>query len=201
MGIEYQFDIDTNKISNKIISKGSNNRLTLEKLAKVLNRNNKYARTIIRIITGQDPKLSLRIFEWTVTNYSYLYNTNYELKINKKTISYDLHTDYQAQLKGFKKNRFDPFCRGDNTKFVIYYKTIDSENGEETLYEVTTNIAQLNFFYWVVKHKIHLYIKENYKNIYKTMRENDKKRIEEKKKSTTTRKKRTMVKKSFKRTN
>ena len=121
---------------------------------------------ILPIINGSS-KISLRVIDWFVTNYSKKNNTSYF--INKATNSilkdennynpdyckqFLVYIDYKLQLKGYQKKQFDPFCRRARINF--YYET--------DKFFVTT-VGQLNFFRWVINNKILDYICENLKAI------------------------------------
>ena len=115
--------------------------------------------TLTSIINGQS-KISLRVIDWFVTNYSKKNNTSFlieddrnldngnsDSKILKEFVVY---IDYKLQLKGYQKKQFDPFCRRERIKF--YY------NDDE--YIVTT-VGQLNFFRWAIKNNIIDYVQKN----------------------------------------
>lgn len=127
----------------------------LEKLKKILN--------------NQD-KISLRLIDWFVTNYSKKYNTIYliyKTQENKRTLS-DCDTDiieqfnvfhgYKSQLKAFSKKQFDPFCRRERINFV----TKDGSN-------ISTTVGQLNFFRWAIPNMITDFITNNYECIENDM--------------------------------
>ena len=73
-------------------------------------------------INGQN-KISLRIIDWFVTNYSKKNNIFYEIyktKNGKLTFNSDgnkfykqmnVYQSYKSKLKSFNKKKFDPFCR------------------------------------------------------------------------------------------
>jgi hypothetical protein len=112
---------------------------------------------IKRILHGKS-KISLRIIDWFVTNYSKKKNINYMINIPgdnvKKEKQFIVYIDYKLQLKGYSKKQFDPFCRRERINF--YY--------EEDNYVVTT-VGQLNFFRWAISNKIIEYIEKNLKEI------------------------------------
>jgi hypothetical protein len=114
---------------------------------------------MLPIIMG-DSKLSIRILDWFVTNYS----KYKKIKYNLNNTCFNVWMDYKAQLKGYKKKLFDPFCRKKRIPF--YYSN--------EKYIVTT-IGQLNFFRWAISKKILNYINENFIDIYNDM---SKKKIE-----------------------
>ena len=117
-----------------------------------------------------DKKISLRIIDWFVTNYSKKYNTYYEVyKSPSGKLTFDdaksntLHKQinifhaYKSQLKSYSKKKFDPFCRRD--RIVFNCNNIDIE----------TTLGQLNFFKWGIDNMILEYILENYEDIENDM--------------------------------
>ena len=110
--------------------------------------------TILPIING-DSKISLRVMDWFVTNYSKKNNISYLINpsgdiitdITKEGKEFVVYLDYKLQLKGYQKKQFDPFCRRDRIEF--YYN--------DTEYLVTT-VGQLNFFRWTIKNSVLKYI-------------------------------------------
>jgi len=104
-----------------------------------------------------NPKISLRVIDWFVTNYSKKNNIlyNYDKNVNKINV----YTSYKSQLKSYSKKYFDPFCRRERI-------TIKNNNDE-----IVTTYGQLNFFRWAINCKILKYIEENYSCIDKDMNE------------------------------
>jgi hypothetical protein len=119
-------------------------------------------------------KISLRVIDWFVTNYSKKYdiiyliyesdNNNYTIDgdDNYKHKSFNVYHSYKSQLKSYSKKNFDPFCRRDKINFE-YKKT----NGDYDC--ILTTLGQLNFFRWAIENKLIDYIKKNHKNIENDM--------------------------------
>lgn len=112
---------------------------------------------MIRIINGET-KISLRIIDWFVTNYSKKNYTVYSIPkiINgesslTETTRFKVYNEYKLKLKAYSKKNFDPFCRWE--RIMIPY---DNDN------YVETTIGQLNFFKWAIECKIIDFIQENY---------------------------------------
>src|SRR5271170_7543440 len=147
-----------------------NSDVRLETLKKFY-RNKKYLTTFIEIVTGThvQKKLSLRMFDWVATNYTKKYNVLY--KLSGHISLFDVHNDYQAQLKAFTKKHFDPFCRDD--RILFRYK----KGGLPTHLETT--IAQLNFFKWAISNKVVEYVLDNFDSIFKDMNNANKKQRQE----------------------
>ena len=74
-------------------------------------------------VLEEDTKVSLRIIDWFVTNYSKknnIFYTIYKTESGKNTFNpegnnvlrqFNTYHSYKAQLKSYSKKRFDPFCR------------------------------------------------------------------------------------------
>lgn len=110
---------------------------------------------MLPIIMGES-KISIRVLEWFVTNYSKTRKVYY--KIDKEIFSVWLN--YREQLDGYRKKMFDPFCR--NKRIPFYYN--------ESQYIITT-VAQLNFFKWAISNKVLDYVDEHFKDIYRDMQQ------------------------------
>jgi len=109
--------------------------------------------TIIPIITGKS-KISLRILDWFVTNFSKKNNINYPVLLNNKTKNFIVYLDYKSQLKAYSKKNFDPFCRRERISFIDH-------DGKDLI----TTVGQLNFFRWAIENNIIEYIINNYDEI------------------------------------
>jgi hypothetical protein len=135
------------------------------------------------IINGNDSKnkhkISLRILDWFVTNYSKKYNISYSVTLNNKKKNFIVYLDYKSQLKAYSKKQFDPFCRRERILFF------DHEGKE-----IITTVGQLNFFRWALENKIIDYILDNFEDIENDMN-NSLRNLYKKKDGTKTRRKRT----------
>lgn len=140
-----------------------------------------------QIVNGNS-KLSLRIIDWFVTNYSKKNNTTYVVYTKSKTmkkehfseeseensstkiqpkqkkIQFNVYVRYKAQLKSYSKKSFDPFCRKDRI----------SDWGPNK--DIVTTIGQLNFFKWAIQNNVIDYIRENIEDIEKDMNSNIRKK-------------------------
>ena len=148
---------------------------------------------LLPIINGET-KLSLRIIDWFVTNYTkknniILYNKKKKLitkkspknKLEQKTKKskyeyvddqFNIYLNYKGQLKAYSKKNFDPFCRRERINF--YY------NPEKC---ITTTVGQLNFFKWSIENNILDYIKDHLEKIDLDMNINIKRDEDKTKKS------------------
>lgn len=148
-------------------------------------KNKDYLYRMMRIINGES-KISLRIVDWFVTNYSKKYYTVYNIKnttipdpdINMSVdidstndtepeqeprqkneyIRVKVYNDYKLKLKSYGKKNLDPFCRWTRINIPL-----DDER------VIETTIGQLNFFKWAIETKIIEYIEDNYEIIENDM--------------------------------
>ena len=104
--------------------------------------------TIIPIISSNS-KISIRIIDWFVTNYSKKNNIIYKLN-NSDIVYFNVYFQYKCMLKSYKKKLFDPFCR---KKRIAFYYDINKC--------IITTIGQLNFFKWILTYDILKYIDKN----------------------------------------
>ena len=119
-------------------------------------------------------KISLRVIDWFVTNYSKkndIIYTIYGSSDNKYTISpegnynyktFNVYHSYKSQLKSYSKRNFDPFCRRDKIVFEFVNKNGELEN-------ISTTFGQLNFFRWSIDNLLVDYIRDNHKDIENDM--------------------------------
>jgi len=113
--------------------------------------NRTYLDQVVPIITGKS-KISLRILDWFVTNYSKKNNTHFQVcELNEKVKNFIVYLDYKAQLKAYSKKSFDPFCRRERISFI------DHDNKE-----LITTVGQLNFFRWAIENNILEFINNNF---------------------------------------
>jgi len=124
---------------------------------------------LLCILNGKQ-KISLRIIDWFVTNYSKKNNIHYLLyKKDGETISFTGETaeflkqfntyhSYKSQLKSYSKKRFDPFCRRGRIQF--------SYDGDKS---IDTTVGQLNFFKWAIDNLVIDYIQGHFQEIEEDM--------------------------------
>ena len=160
------------------MSYNTQNNLLLQTLLNFYNKEDNLNK-IIPIING-DSKISLRLIDWFVTNYSKKNYIIYNIKDKRgEDRRFKVYVDYKLRLKAYSKRRFDPFCRWD--RITIPYK--------ENLH-IQTTIGQLNFFKWALENKIIKYIEENYDTIEKDMNKRNSTARKKDKNTKKTRKKR-----------
>ena len=147
-------------------------------------------------VTENNNKISLRIIDWFVTNYSKKNNIYYTIFLTpegEKTFESDgnqvykqfnTYHSYKSQLKSYSKKKFDPFCRRRRIKFSYHQNK-----------NIETTIGQLNFFKWAIDNLIIDYILDNYSSIEADMTTSFMK-IKKHKKNSKERKKRQELSKS-----
>lgn len=101
--------------------------------------------------------ISLRIIDWFVTNYSKKNAVYYNVTDNDVCIVWQ---EYKQKLRGYSKQRFDPFCRHSRIRFHL---------GKDR--SIVTTVGQLNFFRWAIERNILDYIRKNKDAIEKDMNE------------------------------
>jgi hypothetical protein len=104
--------------------------------------------------------ISLRVINWFVTNYCKKNNIVVLVTEDDGTHSSSLnvYTAYQAQLKAYSKELFDPFRRKHRVDLQI-----------DTFDNLNTTTGQLNFFRWFTKNTLMEYIHENFSDIESDM--------------------------------
>ena len=121
-------------------------------------QNQEYANILWKQL-GENSKhsISLRIIDWFVTNYSKKYAVHFPVNDTTMCIVWQ---EYKQKLRGYSKQRFDPFCRHTRIRFHL---------GEDRA--IVTTVGQLNFFRWAIENKILDYIREHKSEIEKDMNE------------------------------
>lgn len=128
---------------------------------------NKNIYRVIPIITSNS-KISIRVIDWFVTNYSKKYNTTYKLDdANSNDKYFNVYIQYKCQLKAYKKKLFDPFCRKQRIAFYYDEKKC-----------IITTLGQLNFFKWAVKYRVLDYVERNIKKITEDMIKTNKEKLD-----------------------
>jgi hypothetical protein len=171
-------DLKKSKVTTKLSNRQE---LLLGRLKLFYNGEN--MDKLLPIINGET-KLSLRIIDWFVTNYTkknniLLYNKKKKLihnskspknKLESKTKKtkyeyiddqFNIFLNYKGQLKAYSKKNFDPFCRRERINF---YYTEDKF--------MTTTVGQLNFFKWAIENNVINYIKDHLEKIDTDMNTN-----------------------------
>lgn len=123
---------------------------------------------LTKYLVDPDTKISLRMLDWLVTNYSKKHCVAYLIPDDNEgeTRIFNMYLEYKSQLKSFSKSMFDPFKRGARVTF-------HDSHGKS--FEST--VGQLNFFKWALRYGVIEYALDNSKEIEKDMVESTKKRI------------------------
>jgi len=109
------------------------------------------------------------VLDWFLTNYSKKYNIYYNITKCKKKQLIFVHTAYKTYLKPYKKEYFDPFCRGKkDKKFNLTYT--DADDNEQ---QITTTIARLHAFKWCIKNLVLDYVVKYYDKIHEDLCEHN----------------------------
>ena len=62
-------------------------------------------------------KISLRVIDHFITNYSKKNRITYNLIENNQVQIFNVNASYKSQLKAYNKKYFDPFCRRERILF------------------------------------------------------------------------------------
>ena len=103
-------------------------------------------------------KLSLRLLDWFVVNFSAEHDVSYKLPDGS---DFAVHAQYRAQLKVYSKKLFDPFRRKGRLNFAGV--TGVSE-------DIETTIGQLCFFRWCIQNRVFEYVETHADEITANMR-------------------------------
>jgi|TARA_B110000261_G_scaffold163721_1_gene210564 hypothetical protein len=106
--------------------------------------------------SGVSSKISLRLIDWLVTNFSKCEHVVYDVD-NKM---FNMHISYKNMLKAYSKRMFDPFKRHDR----IYIECPRLPSGK-----LETTVAQMMFFKWAIDHNVLAYAIEHKEAIKRHM--------------------------------
>lgn len=118
---------------------------------------------VLPIVEQRHERVSLRLLDWLVTNYSKCRPVQYEW--DQKP--YNVYEDYQRHLTAHNKRLFDPFQRRDRVRF----RCAATADGAYQERELVTTIGQLNFFQWALQHGVVQYAVEHAREIEAHMNE------------------------------
>ena len=72
--------------------------------------------SVFQMITGKS-KISLRIIDWFVTNYSKQHFIQFPVKTASGVVQrFKVYNEYRQYLDSYKKIQFDPFCRWEKQR-------------------------------------------------------------------------------------
>lgn len=121
--------------------------IELDKLEKTLSE--EWVSTYLIPIITQTSRVSIRLMDWLVTNYSKEQKVLYTWKSGDIERIFDLHYEYKMTLDRYGRPLFDPFRRGPR----VFFK-VGSEQYE-------TTIGQLIFWVWAETHGVISYCSDN----------------------------------------
>jgi len=111
----------------------------------------------------KEKKISLRLINWFVTNYSKKNNIVYPIsRPNGDMDIFMPYLRYKNLVSSYPKKLFDPFCRSEDI--------IQLELNDQT---IDTAICQLHFFKWAIENLVMEFIEKNADAIYEDMEKND----------------------------
>lgn len=116
---------------------------------------------ILRPVLQQKNKISLRLLDWLVTNYSKKKNVIIQTYRNGNLEHVNMFLDYKAHLKAYSKKSFDPFCRRER-RLISFASDPDKK-------KYITTVAQLAFFRWCIQLGVLEYCEEHHAAIEEDM--------------------------------
>lgn len=123
------------------------------------------------VVVHKNRNLPLRLLDWFVTNYVKKNDVHYQIKRPNGSIEvFKVYRSYRAQLKGAKKQKFDPFCRG--VTVTLEYEPPNGDSSQTKL-NFETALCQLKFFRWAIENLVLDYVEANYNDIYEDMIKNN----------------------------
>ena len=155
-------NLSNGKINDSILSTiqiSSQENILLNNIEKFYKNNMDDTKEVIDIIRGSS-KISMRLIDYFVTNYSKKFRIKYKIKVNGLDENFSVYSSYKSQLKAYNKKYFDPFSRGNRIPFFFNDDCI------------ITTIGQLNFFKWFFINKVNDYISDNLSKIEEDLLDN-----------------------------
>lgn len=140
------------KTDNGITSSVSNKHdLIMKKVKRFFDQKENFEK--LKPMLTQECKISLRVLDWSTTNWSKKNTVMLETYRNGYKETINMFLDYKANLKAFSKKSFDPFCRRE--RIMMKFEC----DPEEKTYISTT--AQLNFMKWAIESGVLDYCQQN----------------------------------------
>lgn len=136
----------------------------INRVTNFYSKDRKYVDTLLDIISGKS-RISIRIIDYFVTNYSKKYDTGYKIRVDGEVCVFNVYIEYCSQLRGYSKNYIDPFCR---KKKVVYGY---SDRGGEYKVRFRSSLGQLYFFYWAIRNKVLEYVSRHLAEIDTDMKQ------------------------------
>jgi hypothetical protein len=134
----------TSSVSNK-------HDLIMKKVKRFFDKEENFRK--LKPMLTQECKISLRVLDWSTTNWSKKNTVMLETYRNGYKETINMFLDYKANLKAFSKKSFDPFCRRE--RIMLKFEC----DPEQKTYISTT--AQLNFMKWAIESGVLDYCQQN----------------------------------------
>jgi hypothetical protein len=151
-------------------------------LVALFTENDAYWDALYAVLSGSST-ISLRMIEYTVSKYVTLKNSWYDVN----GVRFNLRMSSRQQLDAHKKRYFDPFKR-INTRLPnngIFSLTREDQSSSSSL---TSSIAQLSFFKWIIENDVLRFIEARYQDIQTQMQAFNRECREQRKENNKTRK-------------
>tara|TARA_Y100000748_G_C15486338_1_gene484877 strand:+ start:1573 stop:2223 length:651 start_codon:yes stop_codon:yes gene_type:complete len=139
---------DTNVVTSSVDNKHD---LIMKKVRRFFDIEENFLQ--LKPILTQESEISLRVLDWSTTNWSRKNTVILETTRNGSLEKVNMFLDYKANLKAFSKRSFDPFCRRERIMLKF------SCDPEQRTYISTT--AQLNFMKWAIETGVLEYCRKN----------------------------------------
>lgn len=128
--------------------------------------------TFLRTVRRQEA-FSLRIIDWTTTNYS----KRHRITIYHRGLPTDLHNDYRRFLGVFTKKYFDPFARRERIKLLVHGGRGGGGDDDDPPggggAALMTTVGQLNFMRWMLERNVHVAVQQLRATVELDMRDYD----------------------------
>lgn len=131
----------------------SKQEVLLRSLEKYYEDDKAFARFRQVVAGDAGARMSLRVLDWLVTNYSKKHNVVYPVGTSEYDAAFNMFIEYKSQLRAYSKKYFDPFCRRDR----IVHRGVE------------TTCGQLNFFRWALLHGVLDYATKHHDEIEQDM--------------------------------
>lgn len=141
--------IKTDKHINSSVS--NKHDLIMKKIKRFFDEKENFMK--LKPMLNQECKISLRVLDWSTTNWSRKNTVMLETYRNGFKEIINMFLDYKANLKAFSKKSFDPFCRRE--RIMLQF---DCDEEKRTYISTT---AQLNFMKWAIESGVLEYCEQN----------------------------------------
>lgn len=128
--------------------------LLMQSLTKFFTQTKNYEKLLL--ILNKKSRVSLRVIDWFVTNFSK--DISYHNPLNNQPFM--IYDHYKSQLRAYSKKQFDPFCR--RTRIQFYYTPTQ---------KIVTTVGQLNFFRWCIENGVVDFVESHFESIEASMKD------------------------------